>query len=87
VDNTIPQVHQVRIVEALSQDLLIDKIAELIDDLVKRNFLGQIVLDNGIEETTIFWFEPSSYVCNLIYLSGISLIAGNDLLYLLVLIL
>jgi hypothetical protein len=87
MDNTIPQVHQLCIVQSFARDLIIDKSAHLVGGFIKRGLLGQIVLDNWIVETIVIWSEPSSNLCDFVDFGGFVLIAGNDLLYLLILIL
>lgn len=87
MDNAIPHVHEVYIVEMGRIDLLINGLEQARCCLTQVERLIEIVLYDRVSLASVFWAKPSSYSRNLINPLGAILCGSERLSDLLVLLL
>jgi hypothetical protein len=78
VDDAIPEICEVHIVQSLCGYFLVNWSAQLLRGLLDGKFLSQIVFHNGIEGTIVARSKPPAKFGDLIDLGGVVLIAGDN---------
>jgi hypothetical protein len=60
VDDAVPQVHEVHVIELAFGDLFVNGTEELFGRFINFDFAIEVVLDDGIEDAVLFWTEPAA---------------------------
>jgi hypothetical protein len=85
VDDAVPEIQEVYVVEFLRDNLLVDGAEQSRGRFIGVDFVGQIFSDGGVIGTVIFGTEPASYLSYPVDLFGFIFSRGKGLLDLLVL--
>jgi hypothetical protein len=87
VDDAVPEIQEVHVVEFLRDNLVIDRTEQSCGRFIGVDIVGQIFSDGGVIGTVVFGTEPASYLSYPVDLFGFIFTRGKGLFDLLVLFL